>query len=82
LSLLSKSSVFSLISILSLSAEILSSTCSSLLEWTSTVFFFNLMDFLFQGFLFDSFFWGLPYLCPTPLSYLVLPSLFHRSLCL
>jgi hypothetical protein len=32
------SSVFALISILSLSSEILSSTCSSLLEWLSTVF--------------------------------------------
>jgi hypothetical protein len=30
---------FSLISILSLHSEILSSTCSSLLEWSSTVFF-------------------------------------------
>jgi hypothetical protein len=40
LSPLSKnSSVFSLISILSLSPEILSSTCSSLLEWLLTVFF-------------------------------------------
>jgi hypothetical protein len=32
------SSAFSLISILSLSSEILSSNCSSLLEWPSTVF--------------------------------------------
>jgi hypothetical protein len=32
------SSVFSLIFILSLNSEILSSTCSSLLEWSSTVF--------------------------------------------
>jgi hypothetical protein len=32
-------SVFCLISILSLSPEILSSTCSTLLEWLSTVFF-------------------------------------------
>jgi hypothetical protein len=40
LSYLTKSSsVFSLISISSLSSEILSSTCSSLLEWPSTVFF-------------------------------------------
>jgi hypothetical protein len=38
LSLLSKSSVFSLISILYLSSEILSSTFPSLLEWLSTVF--------------------------------------------
>jgi hypothetical protein len=33
------SSVFSLISILSLNSEILSSTCFILLEWPSTVFF-------------------------------------------
>jgi hypothetical protein len=40
LSLLSKnSSVFSLISILSLIPEILSSTCTSLLGWLSSVFF-------------------------------------------
>jgi hypothetical protein len=40
LSCLSKiSSAFSLISILLLSSEILSSTCSSLLQWPSTVFF-------------------------------------------
>jgi hypothetical protein len=40
LSILSKeSSLFFLIFILSLSPEILSSTCSSLLEWLSTVFF-------------------------------------------
>jgi hypothetical protein len=40
LSLLSKnSSVFSLISVMSLSPEITASTCSSLLEWLSTVFF-------------------------------------------
>jgi hypothetical protein len=40
LSCLTKSSsVFSLISVLSSSFEILSSTCYSLLEWISTVFF-------------------------------------------
>jgi hypothetical protein len=40
LSLLSKNfSVFSIISILSLSHDILSSICSSLLEWLSTVSF-------------------------------------------
>jgi hypothetical protein len=40
LSCLTKSSsVFSSISILSPSSEILSSNCSSLLEWPSTVFF-------------------------------------------
>jgi plasmid replication initiation protein len=42
LSSLTKSfSVFSLISILSLNSEILSSSCSSLLEWPSTEFFFD-----------------------------------------
>jgi hypothetical protein len=33
------SSDFSLISVLSLCSEILSSTCSSLLDWLSSVFF-------------------------------------------
>jgi hypothetical protein len=42
LSLLSKeSSVFSLVSILSSSPEVQSSTCFSLLQWLSTVVFFN-----------------------------------------
>jgi hypothetical protein len=45
-----------------LSSEILSSTCSTLLEWPSTIFFvfFNVRDFLFTGFPFDSFFWDIP----------------------
>jgi hypothetical protein len=42
LSCFTKSSVLSLVSILSLSPEILSSTCSYLLEWPSTVFFVRL----------------------------------------
>jgi hypothetical protein len=43
--------VFSLVLILSLNSEVQSSTCSTLLEWTSTVFFcltigtFNFLDF-------------------------------------
>jgi hypothetical protein len=49
------SSVFSLISVLSLSSEILSSTCFNLLDWPSNVFFVLLQEFLFPGFLFDSF---------------------------
>jgi hypothetical protein len=64
LSLLSKSSaVFSLRSVLSSSPEILSSTCFSVLDWLSPVFLFDLRNFLFIGFLFDSFFLGFPYLC-------------------
>jgi hypothetical protein len=43
--------VFSLISILSLSSEILSSTCSTLLEWLSTVVFcLAKVTFYFQDF--------------------------------
>jgi hypothetical protein len=38
-----------------LRSEILSSTCSSLLEWPSTVFHLTKEAFLFPGFLFDSF---------------------------
>jgi hypothetical protein len=52
--------VSSLISILSLIPEILSSTCSSLLEWLSTAFLFDLRNFLFPGFLSDYFFWDFP----------------------
>jgi hypothetical protein len=47
--------VFSLISILSWSPEILSSTCSRVLEWFSTVVFIWFRDFLFSGFLFVCF---------------------------
>jgi hypothetical protein len=47
--LTNSSSDFSLISILSLSYEILSSTCSSLLEWTPTVFCVYVWNF-FLGF--------------------------------
>jgi hypothetical protein len=57
LSLLFKnSSVFSLMSMLSLSPEILSSTCSCLLEWLSTLFFIWLKEVFVPGFLFDYFF--------------------------
>jgi hypothetical protein len=52
------SSTFSLLSILSSSSAILSSTCSSLLEWPSSVFFVLLKGFLFTWLLFHSFFWG------------------------
>jgi hypothetical protein len=51
LTLLSKrSSVFSLIFIFSSSPEILSSTCSSLLQWLFLDFLFDLWNFLFPGF--------------------------------
>jgi hypothetical protein len=36
--------------------------------------------FYFQDFCLILFFWGFPYLCLTPLSYVVLSSLFHISL--
>jgi hypothetical protein len=72
--------VFSLISISSYCPEILSSICSSVLEWLFSVFFIWFKGFLFLGFLPDSFFWGFPYLCEIPLSCLVLSSLFHLSL--
>jgi hypothetical protein len=52
--LTNSSSVFPLISILSLSSEILSSTWSSLLKWSSTVFFFSgslFWSFLYHGLL-------------------------------
>jgi hypothetical protein len=52
---------------LSWSSESLSSTCSPLLEWPSTVFFVDWRKFLFPGFLFDSFFWGFIYLYSAPL---------------
>jgi hypothetical protein len=45
-----------LIFILPLIPEILSFTCSNLLAWLSTVVLFDLRNFLFPGFLFDSFF--------------------------
>jgi hypothetical protein len=45
---------------LSLSPEILSSTCSSLLEWLSPEFFIWLKKLLFPGLPFDSFFWDFP----------------------
>jgi hypothetical protein len=74
------SSVFSLIFILSLSTEFLSSTCSSVLEWPSTVFFcLTTGTFYFQDFCLHLFFWGFPYLCSTPLLYFVLSSLIHIS---
>jgi hypothetical protein len=65
-----------------LSSEILSSTCSSLLEWPSTVFFIWLKGLFISRISVWFFFWGFPYLCSTPLSYLILSSLFPISLSL
>jgi hypothetical protein len=60
LSVLSKDSsvFFSLTAILSSSPEILSSTCSSMLQWLLNYFLFGLRDFIFPGFdslLFETF---------------------------
>jgi hypothetical protein len=72
---------FSLISISSLSSEILSSTYSSLLEWLSAMLFIWLRGlFISRISAWFFFFWGFTYLCSTPLSYVVLSSLFHLSL--
>jgi hypothetical protein len=59
--LTNSSSIFCLISVSSSSSEILSSTYSSLLEWSSTVFCFCLILFyevfhIFGHFLFNVFF--------------------------
>jgi hypothetical protein len=51
-----------------LSTESLSSACSSLLEWSSTVLFIWLKGPFISRI---SFFWGFPYLCSTSLLYLV-----------
>jgi hypothetical protein len=69
---------FPLICILSLSSEILSSTCSLCWSGLPMCFYWTKGTFYFQD-LFDSFFWGFPYVCWTLLSYLVLSSLFHIS---
>jgi hypothetical protein len=53
---------FLFISIVYSSSEILSSTCSRLLVWLSTLGFFELRK-LVPGFLFDPFLWVLSYLC-------------------
>jgi hypothetical protein len=56
--------LFSFISILSSSSEILYSICSSLLQWLLPVFFSWLRNFLFPEFL-GFFSWDFPYLCYT-----------------
>jgi hypothetical protein len=74
-------SLFSLTSILFLSSGILSSTSSTLLEWLSTVFFcLTKGTFYFQDFCLILFFLDFPYLCSTPLLYLVLSSFFKKLL--
>jgi hypothetical protein len=63
---------------LSSSPEILSSTFSNLLRWLSSVFFIWFKElFISRVSVWFFFFWGFPYLCEIPLSYLVLSSLFH-----
>jgi hypothetical protein len=44
------------------SPKILSSTCSSLLQWLLTICFSWFKEFLFPGVLFDFFSWDFPYL--------------------
>jgi hypothetical protein len=70
---------FSLISILSLSSEIMSSTHCSLLEWPITVFFVWLKG-LFISRVSVWFFFLTPYLCSCLLLYFVLSLLIHISL--
>jgi hypothetical protein len=55
-----------------LSSVILSPTCSSLLEWSSTVFFVWLKGhFISRISVWFFFSWSFPYFCSTPLLYFV-----------
>jgi hypothetical protein len=74
---------FSLISILSLSPEIPSSSCSSLLEWLSTIFFIWVKELFISRISVLLFFSEIFHIFVKLLfPYLVLSSLFHFSLSL